>query len=362
MLAVLRKTPVPMMIPTTREVACVSVRSRRGCRSEELTSLSYNQAMAGHEHRASIHWARGAAAFTDNRYSRAHSWRFDGGVEVPASSSPQVVRAPLSVEAAVDREEALVAALSSCHMLWFLSLAAGGGWRVDDYSDDALGVMGKNAAGRTPMVRVTLRPRVAFSGERLPARADVLSLPRGGARAARARAARCHADRRNARAPRRADRARLQRRGAGRIARHTRQCRGRAPGRGSVSDIQCAARMGDHRRRRAPAPRNRRAVLPRDSAATGAAAQALVMESRAGARRQPCGPGAAARGAALKSGAHRHEVGVLSPMICACVTGSRRAPRREAYAANWPWKARCQVNCLSTRARAAAPRAARSRS
>ena len=132
--------------------------------------------MAEHEHRAGIHWARGAAAFTDNRYSRAHTWRFDGGLEVPASSSPQVVRVPLSVEAAVDPEEALVAALSSCHMLWFLSLAAGSGWRVDDYSDDAAGVMGRNAAGRTAMVRVTLRPRVAFSGERLPARADILQL------------------------------------------------------------------------------------------------------------------------------------------------------------------------------------------
>src|SRR6266853_1322637 len=91
MLAVLRKTPVPMMMPTTSEVACESVRSRRGCRSEELISLSYNPAhqrmevmqMAEHEHRASIHWARGAAAFTDNRYSRAHTWRFDGGVDVP---------------------------------------------------------------------------------------------------------------------------------------------------------------------------------------------------------------------------------------------------------------------------------------
>jgi organic hydroperoxide reductase OsmC/OhrA len=132
--------------------------------------------MAGHEYQASIHWARGAAAFTDNRYSRAHSWRFDGGIEVPASSSPQVVRVPLSVEAAVDPEEALVASLSSCHMLFFLSFAAGGGWRVDDYSDDALGVMGKNSAGRTAMVRVTLRPRVAFSGERLPSRADILQL------------------------------------------------------------------------------------------------------------------------------------------------------------------------------------------
>src|SRR6267378_1114398 len=104
MLAVLRKTPVPMMMPTTSEVACVRVRSRRGCRSEELMLLSYNPAhqrtevmeMAEHEHRASIHWARSAAAFSDNRYSRAHTWRFDGGLEVPASSSPQVVRVPLS--------------------------------------------------------------------------------------------------------------------------------------------------------------------------------------------------------------------------------------------------------------------------
>jgi organic hydroperoxide reductase OsmC/OhrA len=124
--------------------------------------------MAGHEYHALIHWARAGALFTDNRYSRAHSWRFDGGVEVPASSSPNVVRVPMSVEAAVDPEEALVAALSSCHMLWFLHLAAEAGLCVDDYSDDALGVMGRNAAGRLAMLRVTLRPRIAFSGARQP--------------------------------------------------------------------------------------------------------------------------------------------------------------------------------------------------
>jgi organic hydroperoxide reductase OsmC/OhrA len=132
--------------------------------------------MATHEHQARIHWERGAAAFTDNRYSRGHSWHFDGGVEVPASSSPHTVRVPLSVEAAVDPEEALVASLSSCHMLWFLSLAATAGWRVDEYSDAAVGVMGKNGAGRTAMLRVTLRPRVSFSGERLPSRADIAQL------------------------------------------------------------------------------------------------------------------------------------------------------------------------------------------
>ena len=132
--------------------------------------------MATHEYQARIHWERGAAPFTDNRYSRGHSWHFDGGVEVPASSSPHTVRVPLSVAAAVDPEEALVASLSSCHMLWFLSLAASGGFRVDDYTDDALGVMGKNAAGRIAMLSVTLRPRVRFSGERLPSRADIAHL------------------------------------------------------------------------------------------------------------------------------------------------------------------------------------------
>jgi organic hydroperoxide reductase OsmC/OhrA len=132
--------------------------------------------MAEHEYRARILWTRGAAAFTDNRYSRAHRWQFDGGIEVPASSSPHVVRVPLSDEHAVDPEEALVAALSSCHMLFFLSFAAARGFRVDDYTDEASGVLGKNAAGRTAMLRVTLHPRVAFSGERLPQRADIDSL------------------------------------------------------------------------------------------------------------------------------------------------------------------------------------------
>jgi organic hydroperoxide reductase OsmC/OhrA len=129
-----------------------------------------------HEYVARIHWERGAALFTDNRFSRGHTWRFDGGVEVPASSSPHVVRVPLSVEAAVDPEEALVAALASCHMLFFLSFAAREHWRVDAYSDDAVGVMGRNAAGKEAMVRVTLRPRVIFSGERLPARTDIDAL------------------------------------------------------------------------------------------------------------------------------------------------------------------------------------------
>lgn len=132
--------------------------------------------MTAHSHQARIHWQRGSAVFTDRRFSRAHRWYFDGGIDVPASSSPYVVRVPLSDEHAVDPEEALVASLSSCHMLFFLLFAAGKGLRVDDYEDRAEGVMGKNAAGKTAMVRVTLRPRVSFSGELLPTRADIEAL------------------------------------------------------------------------------------------------------------------------------------------------------------------------------------------
>jgi organic hydroperoxide reductase OsmC/OhrA len=120
------------------------------------------------EYSAKISWLRGDASFIDNRYSRAHSWQFDGGVEVPASSSPHVVPVPMSVEAAVDPEEAFIASLASCHMLWFLSLAAAQRFCVDSYVDAAVGVLGKNAAGKVAMTTVTLKPRVKFCGEVRP--------------------------------------------------------------------------------------------------------------------------------------------------------------------------------------------------
>jgi len=120
------------------------------------------------EHKATIDWAREGATFTDNRYSRAHRWRFDGGVEVPGSASPHVVPLPHSVEAAVDPEEAFIASLSSCHMLWFLSIAAERGFVVDRYVDEAAGRLGRDAAGRMAMTRVILHPAVQFSGGKLP--------------------------------------------------------------------------------------------------------------------------------------------------------------------------------------------------
>jgi organic hydroperoxide reductase OsmC/OhrA len=115
-------------------------------------------------HTATIVWTRDDAPFTDNKYSRAHDWRFDGGTVVPASSSPHVVRVPLSRADAVDPEEAFVASLSSCHMLFFLSYAAADGFVIDRYEDEALGEMGKSASGVAWMLKVRLRPRVSWSG------------------------------------------------------------------------------------------------------------------------------------------------------------------------------------------------------
>lgn len=110
---------------------------------------------------ATVEWRREPAG---GGYSRAHLWRFDGGAEVPASASPQVLKPPLSDPAAVDPEEALVAATSSCHMLFFLSLAERDGFPVLSYRDEAVGTMEKDAAGRISITRIALRPEIAFEG------------------------------------------------------------------------------------------------------------------------------------------------------------------------------------------------------
>ncbi len=120
-----------------------------------------------HEYGVEVLWQRAAhEAFTDNRYSRRHVLRFDGGTEVPGSSSPSVVPLPMSDAAAIDPEETFVASLSTCHMLWFLSLAAAKGHVIDRYRDAAVGVMTKNAAGKLWLSSVTLRPEVRFGGTR----------------------------------------------------------------------------------------------------------------------------------------------------------------------------------------------------
>jgi organic hydroperoxide reductase OsmC/OhrA len=125
---------------------------------------------------AELLWERGQQEFTGLRYSRRHRLRFDGGAEVLGSSSPAVVPVPASDPTGVDPEEAFVASLASCHMLWFLAIAAKRGFVVDRYEDVATGELGRNAAGRQAMTRVVLRPKVDFSGASLPTREQLEAL------------------------------------------------------------------------------------------------------------------------------------------------------------------------------------------
>ncbi|MEZ8686169.1 OsmC family protein [Vibrio splendidus] len=121
------------------------------------------------EYGAVIRWQKAEdEAFSDNQYSRGHTWEFDGGITVPASSSPHVVPLPFSVEANVDPEEAFIAALSSCHMLTFLGIAAKQKYVIDSYVDDAIGVLEEDESGRSSVTKVTLRPDIVFSGIKIP--------------------------------------------------------------------------------------------------------------------------------------------------------------------------------------------------
>ena len=114
---------------------------------------------------ATIRWSRtGDGDFTKGQYSRAHEWVFDGGVTVPASASPHVVPAPWSDPAGVDPEEAFIASLASCHMLFFVDFARRDGLVIDSYTDQAEGVLEKRSDGKMAMTRVTLRPRIAWGG------------------------------------------------------------------------------------------------------------------------------------------------------------------------------------------------------
>jgi organic hydroperoxide reductase OsmC/OhrA len=117
---------------------------------------------------AQLVWERGTQDFPSNKYSRRHRISFDGGASVLGSSSPSVVPVPLSDPAGVDPEEAFVASLSSCHMLWFLYFAARGGFVIDRYEDNPTGVMERNAERRMVITVVTLRPKIAFSGDKQP--------------------------------------------------------------------------------------------------------------------------------------------------------------------------------------------------
>ena len=126
---------------------------------------------------ATIRWSRtGESDFTKGRYSRAHEWAFDGGALVPASASPDNVPPGTADEAGVDPEEGFIAAISSCHMLFFLDYARRDGFVVDSYVDEAVGIMEKRGDGKIAVTRVMLRPRIVFSGDRQPTEDQIAHL------------------------------------------------------------------------------------------------------------------------------------------------------------------------------------------
>ena len=124
------------------------------------------------KHSAIISWKRTSPDFLKGKYSREHTWTFDGGLTVPASPSPTVVPVPWSNAGNIDPEEAYVASISSCHMLTFLYLASKQGFQVDNYEDEAVGVMTKNERGIPWISLVTLNPKIVYSGEKLPTSAE----------------------------------------------------------------------------------------------------------------------------------------------------------------------------------------------
>lgn len=125
---------------------------------------------------ATLTWRRGEQPFADGKYSRGHYIAFDGGFKIVGSSSPHVVRPPLSREDAADPEELMVAALASCHMLFFLDFARRGGFVIDAYVDAPEGVLAKNAEGKMAMTKVTLRPRVEWAGDKRPSADEIHDL------------------------------------------------------------------------------------------------------------------------------------------------------------------------------------------
>jgi organic hydroperoxide reductase OsmC/OhrA len=123
------------------------------------------------EQKIVIEWTRSGPDFRKLQYSREHTWRFDGGAHVLASASPGIVPPPWSNPAGVDPEEAYVASIASCHMLWWLSLAAKRGFDVEAYEDAAVGVLTTDEKGRSWMSTVTLNPKIRY-GQRAASAAE----------------------------------------------------------------------------------------------------------------------------------------------------------------------------------------------
>src|SRR5258705_4371628 len=153
-----------------RTLQRIDVRNRSAC-STPRRILSKRMS----EHKVTLTWNRGDKPFDYQKYSRDHTWKFDGGHEMQASAAP----AYLGNQNLVDPEEAFVASLSSCHMLTFLAIACKKKFVLDEYVDDAVGHMEKNAEGKLAITRVTLRQRLKFSGERQPTPQEIEEMNHG---------------------------------------------------------------------------------------------------------------------------------------------------------------------------------------
>jgi len=125
------------------------------------------------EYKATVSWKRTSPDFLKGKYSREHTWSFDGGAQVEASSSPSVVPLPYSNAACVDPEEAFVASIASCHMLTWLYLASREGFEIESYEDKAIGIMTKGGNGTPWVSSVTLHPQIIFSGDKRPSAEEI---------------------------------------------------------------------------------------------------------------------------------------------------------------------------------------------
>lgn len=128
------------------------------------------------EHTAIVEWRRATPDFRYPTYNRSHIWRFESGVEVPAGASPANIPPTAPKAAGVDPEEAFVAAISSCHMLWFLHIASTRKYTVDRYTDHAVGVLEKDRQGKVSVTRVALRPQIVFGGDDRPTSTQLAEL------------------------------------------------------------------------------------------------------------------------------------------------------------------------------------------
>jgi len=128
------------------------------------------------QHKAKIEWKGWTPEFGLGKYSRVHTWSFDGGLTVPASAAPGVVPAPFVDPAGIDPEEAFVASISSCHMLTYLHVARRAGFQIESYVDEAVGDMAKNDKGIPWVATVTLNPQIVYVGDKRPSHEEEAQL------------------------------------------------------------------------------------------------------------------------------------------------------------------------------------------